>query len=182
MAGEVQDEAGLWAVPERGGDVQEILLAGETTHFHGTSALPGGRGFLTTRHERPHMRVSVVAGDKISPLFEIETTYLPDPTYASTGHILYYRGGTNVGVWARPFSLESLEVTGEPFLVAAQAGVSGHLTLGKGARLAAKSGVLLTSRGTTTPPARSVPIKTMTQVGELGAQSSTRSPFSTPLL
>ena len=37
--------------------------------------------------------------------------------YLPTGHIVYRRQPTNPGVWALPFSLDNLEVTGEPFLV-----------------------------------------------------------------
>jgi len=40
-------------------------------------------------------------------------------SYASSGHLVYQREQGNRGVWAIPFSLDSLEVTGEPFLVAA---------------------------------------------------------------
>ena len=41
-----------------------------------------------------------------------------DPDYADSGHILYTRAGNNTGIWAAPFSLADLELTGDPFLVA----------------------------------------------------------------
>jgi hypothetical protein len=40
------------------------------------------------------------------------------PAYSPSGHIIFQRSGTTNGIWAFPFSLESLERTGEPFLVA----------------------------------------------------------------
>jgi eukaryotic-like serine/threonine-protein kinase len=45
------------------------------------------------------------------------------PVYSPAGYILYHRHPANVGVWALPFSLAKHEVTGEPFLVAADADV-----------------------------------------------------------
>ena len=40
--------------------------------------------------------------------------------YSPTGHLLYHRETTTPGIWAVPFSLERLETTGTPFLVATQ--------------------------------------------------------------
>ena len=40
-------------------------------------------------------------------------------SYAPSGHILYQTGFREPGVWAVGFSIETLEVTGEPFLVGA---------------------------------------------------------------
>jgi dipeptidyl aminopeptidase/acylaminoacyl peptidase len=40
-----------------------------------------------------------------------------NPIYSPTGHILYRRAPANPGLWAVPFSLSRLEMTGEPFLV-----------------------------------------------------------------
>ncbi|HEU4928456.1 MAG TPA: hypothetical protein VFU38_01400, partial [Candidatus Krumholzibacteria bacterium] len=43
------------------------------------------------------------------------------PRYDASGHILFRRTPTSPGIWAIPFSLESLSVTGDPFLVEADA-------------------------------------------------------------
>jgi dipeptidyl aminopeptidase/acylaminoacyl peptidase len=40
------------------------------------------------------------------------------PTYSQSGHILYQRWGAGVELWAAPFSLAKLNITGEPFPVA----------------------------------------------------------------
>jgi hypothetical protein len=45
---------------------------------------------------------------------------LDDPVYSSTGHIVFTRHRDGAGVWAVPFSLTGLEVTGEPFMVIPQ--------------------------------------------------------------
>lgn len=39
------------------------------------------------------------------------------PTGTDGRDLLYRRQPTNPGIWAVPFSLDSLEITGEPFLV-----------------------------------------------------------------
>ena len=40
------------------------------------------------------------------------------PTYSRSGHILYMRSQSGVQLWAAPFSLETLKITGESFPVA----------------------------------------------------------------
>ena len=98
-----------------------ILEAGED-HFHNLDILPGGRGVLITVHRgTTKMDVSLLADGKLTSLVEVESIYLPLPVYATSGHVLYTRGGSNDGIWALPFSAETLEVRGEPFLVAASA-------------------------------------------------------------
>ena len=52
-------------------------------------------------------------------LLQLPNERLAFPVYSPTGHLLYQRTTTNPGVWGVPFSAERLEVTGEPFLVAA---------------------------------------------------------------
>jgi serine/threonine-protein kinase len=76
--------------------------------------------------------------DVISPsgerkmLLSLAEQSLSDVCYSTTGHILFRRAPTNPGIWALPFSTGTLEVTGEPFLVApagANASVSHDGTL-----------------------------------------------------
>ena len=50
----------------------------------------------------------------------LEEIDLADVRYSPTGHILFTRGPDNRGLWAVPFSLSGLEVTGAPFLVVPQ--------------------------------------------------------------
>jgi len=122
LAGEYSDRDGLFEVSERGGELRErfILEAGED-HFHNLAVLPGDRGVLITVHRGTAKIVYLLADDTLTPLVTVESNYLPTPVYAMSGHVLYFRGATNNGIWALPFSAETLEVGGEPFLVAASA-------------------------------------------------------------
>ena len=51
-------------------------------------------------------------------MLQLPDEQLASPIYSPSGHILYERSGRRAtsGIWAVPFSLSSLEVTGEPFL------------------------------------------------------------------
>ena len=46
------------------------------------------------------------------------------PVYSTSGHILFMAGLQESGLWALPFSLESLQAQGEPFPVARNAGAA----------------------------------------------------------
>ena len=57
------------------------------------------------------------AGGQRQQLLQLQGQSIHDPVYAPTGHILFARRPGNSGLWAVPFSLERLTVTGDPFLV-----------------------------------------------------------------
>jgi Tol biopolymer transport system component len=114
-------DAGLYQVSARGGDLETILQADPETEgdLHQPSALPDGRGFLFVVHAkdgRPDTLQLYSEGER-ETLLRIEDQDIWDPVYSATGHILYRRQPANPGIWALPFSLTDLEVTGEPFLV-----------------------------------------------------------------
>ncbi|HEU4366392.1 MAG TPA: hypothetical protein VFT13_13115, partial [Candidatus Krumholzibacteria bacterium] len=112
---------GVLEVPALGGDPVEVVPKLETeTDLHEASALPGGRGILFVSHsmESGPNAIVVYTGGERKTLLTLEGQRLWSPRYSSTGHILFARTPTNAGIWALPFSLSSLEVTGEPFLVA----------------------------------------------------------------
>ena len=112
---------GILEVPALGGDPVEIVprLPGETD-IHEPSVLPGGRGFLFVSHlqEGGPRDLVVFAEGKRKTLLSLPNQRIWFPRYSTTGHILFRRTPTNAGVWALPFSLSSLEATGEPFLIA----------------------------------------------------------------
>ena len=89
--------------------------------FHQASALPGNRGELLVVHRLSAGgdTIAVYANGARKTLIQEPGDLLYNPVYASSGHILFYRKLVTPGVWAAPFSLDRLEVTGEPFLVAA---------------------------------------------------------------
>ncbi len=94
--------------------------------FHNGAALPDGRGILLTEHPAlSPFRLAVWDGTTLKTLLAIEGANLSSPVYSETGHLLFERyslDGLNFSIWAVPFSLSRLEVTGTPFLVAAEGG------------------------------------------------------------
>jgi dipeptidyl aminopeptidase/acylaminoacyl peptidase len=61
--------------------------------------------------------LAVWADGSRKTILQLENAWLGSPYYAPTGHILFTRQRRNEGVWAFPFSLASLEATGDPFMV-----------------------------------------------------------------
>ncbi len=114
----------LLEVSANGGDARSIHAIDLETEadFHNVSPLPEGRGVLYMVHTKTGRdTLAVLAGGTQKVVFRAEGHETHHPVYSPTGHILYQRVGSNGGIWALPFSLAKLEVTGEPFLVAAEA-------------------------------------------------------------
>ena len=116
--------SGLWEVSEQGGDPRLLYDVNPDTHgdYHEPSLLPGGRGILYVGHRingSPDT-IELWANGERKELVQVPKQRLWSPQYSSSGHIIYRRSGANAGVWAVPFSLSKLDVTGEPFLVAAE--------------------------------------------------------------
>ena len=111
-------------VPAAGGEATTLvdMDPAEDLHFHNVSGLPDDRGFLFVTHRKPgYDTIELFAGGKRQRLLRIEGALLTYPVYSPSGHILYTRSTTSPGLWAVPFSLSSLSITGEPFLVDARA-------------------------------------------------------------
>ncbi|NNF42110.1 MAG: protein kinase [Phycisphaerales bacterium] len=89
-------------------------------HLHPGGVLPGGGGALFVPHpkrgEASALCLATPDGER-RVLYESEHEPL-NPVYSPTGHIMFGRLATPKGIWALPFSLEDLAVTGEPFFVA----------------------------------------------------------------
>ena len=117
--------SGLMQVAAQGGDPTPLLNVGaDEADFHDVSALPGGQGVLFAVH-RSVQGVDTIAlfdGKSRKNLLQLDSQWIDHPVYSRTGHILFERRRTNPGIWALPFSLSRLEVTGEPFLVVPGAG------------------------------------------------------------
>jgi hypothetical protein len=115
--------SGLLRVSALGGEATELLPPAEDEgDLHEPSVLPDGRGILFVAHpnDRSPGVLSLLRGQERSVLWEPSSEQTVwRPGYASSGHILFRRAGGEVtpGLWALPFSLGDLEVTGEPFLV-----------------------------------------------------------------
>jgi Tol biopolymer transport system component len=111
--------AGLMAVPEQGGTPVAILEPGEGEQdFHQVHALPDGRGYLFVVHTDEAIdTIAVVTDEGRKNVLRIPGQDLFSPVYSPTGHMLFMRRPDNAGMWAVPFSLDRLEVTGDPFPV-----------------------------------------------------------------
>ncbi len=105
----------------QGGDPDTLLaLDPETeTDFHNVSALPDGKGYLLVVHRESgtYDQIDLLAGGERKTLVFMDGEGINFPSWSPSGHIVFYRSPTNPGIWAVPFSLSSLDVTGDPFLV-----------------------------------------------------------------
>jgi serine/threonine-protein kinase len=112
---------GLMQVPAAGGDARTVLPTDSlVSDYHDPHALPGRRGVLFVSHKIAGgmNNLSVFDGKTRREVLQLEGHILSDPVYAASGHILYRRNSPNPGIWAVPFSLDRLETTGDPFIVA----------------------------------------------------------------
>ena len=118
--------SGLLTVPAQGGDFGDFIRHDPRVEldFHKPSLLPEGRGLLMIVDRKgtgpDTIELVTLAGER-KQLLQLERERLDSPVYSPSGHILYQRDTTTPGIWAVPFSLDSLEVTGTPFLVVADA-------------------------------------------------------------
>lgn len=116
---------GILEVSALGGESRtlvEVDLESEAD-LHDPVLLPDGRSLLLVVHRTQHGpdTLAVFSEGKRKVLQQHDSQAIWYPAYSPSGHILYWRGAPSPGVWAVPFSLSRLEVTGEPFLVAAGA-------------------------------------------------------------
>jgi serine/threonine protein kinase/Tol biopolymer transport system component len=135
-------DGGVQRVSASGGDFEELvtLEKGKESDIHDATCLPDNSVLFVPHAEgaRPSS-LSIFADRKRKELLKLAADQdLWFPAYSPAGFILYHRRPANTGVWALPFSLAKREVTGEPFMVAANADVpsvsiDGTLVFVKGA-------------------------------------------------
>ena len=117
------NDKGMWVVSDQGGDPREFfaLDAEKAGDYHEPSLLPGDKGIIYVVHRKDGSpdTIALLADGETKTLVQVEGQRLWYPKYSKSGYIVYRRSGSNKGVWAVPFSLSKLDVTGEPFLVAA---------------------------------------------------------------
>jgi serine/threonine-protein kinase len=115
----------LYVVASRGGDPRVLFpqAAGESD-YHTPTALPGGRGIVYTVHnEAGRQAIEVFTDGERKPILEIDGARLEYAAWAAgpeggdTGFLVYHRMSNNRGIWAVPFSLDRLEIVGEPFIL-----------------------------------------------------------------
>jgi len=118
----------MYEVSANGGEPRVLLpLDGQDdVDFHDPFLLPDGESLLYSVHRVQGVdTIEVFSAGARKVLLRVEgrarnsPQVLNTPRYSSTGHVVYRLEQGNAGVWAFPFSLDRLEATGEPFLVAA---------------------------------------------------------------
>lgn len=114
-----QQAEGLWKVSARGGVDPELVLATGDAQvekdFENVSALPKGKGtlFIVQSVSGSRDQMEVFANGKRTVILKRPNEDLRFPRYSTSGHILYRRETTNPGIYAVPFSLDSLKVVEE---------------------------------------------------------------------
>ena len=117
---------GLLEVSSGGGKPTPLLTpdSKEESDFHGCNVLPSGRGviFVVHRKKGGPDTIAIFTGEAKKDLVTLPGENLYGAVYSPSGHILFRQTASTPGLWAIPFSLARLEVSGKPFLVAADAG------------------------------------------------------------
>jgi len=122
--------SGLSEVSAFGGEPRELVpVDDDEDDLHEPHVLPGGRGVVFISHPdagEASVLSLYVAGERKILFHSERDSRLESPVYAPSGHLLFHRLGEDItdGVWALPFSLGSLSVEGDPFLVVADAALA----------------------------------------------------------
>ncbi len=112
---------GILEVPASGGEPRMVVAPNleDDDDFHELALLPDGRGIVFCVHSRTRpWYLASWDGKERRVVLQLDQ-HARAPTYSPTGHILYERSGSDIGVWALPFSVERMTGTGDPFLVSA---------------------------------------------------------------
>jgi Tol biopolymer transport system component len=110
----------IYAVSALGGDPKPFIEpnAEVESDFHTPTVLPDGKSLLYTAHRNEGRdTIEVFTGGERKVVLRIERARLEYAMYSPTGHIVFHRRSTNPGVWAVPFSLDTMELTGKPFIL-----------------------------------------------------------------
>ncbi len=141
---------GFWRVSANGGDA-EIILPHEQgdTRFGDPHILPDDKGFVFGQADQSKIELFDGQGRRV--VLEREGAVLSDPVYSETGHLIYLRTGSNEGIWAVPFSLDELEVTGQDLRLSSEVAVpstsrDGTLVYGPGSSVSALRQLVWVSR------------------------------------
>ena len=111
---------GLARIPEAGGEIQPIESSAGNLRW--LDLLPGGAAVLASQSISGESQVVLVRLETGEPEILFPGT---TPRYVAPGYVVYWREGT---LWAVPFDLERLQVTGRPTLIVqgVQAGTNGY--------------------------------------------------------
>ena len=110
----------LFEVPSRGGEARILLESADiqAEHYHDPCVLPAAAGIVFATHGATGTdTLELVVNGERTVLLRYPGEFVDNPSYSSSGHILFTRGPDPAGIWALPFSLAGLAATGEAFQV-----------------------------------------------------------------
>ena len=110
--------SGLWEVSADGGEPVVALRPEENElDFHRISPLPDGQSVLFIVHRRDGGIDTLAAWSRAGGrknVAHLPGSFVWDVAYSTSGHVVFTRDDVSGGVWAFPFSLDTLQKTGEP--------------------------------------------------------------------
>jgi Tol biopolymer transport system component len=136
---------GLLEVSSLGGEPAALVTPDTGVDFHGLSALPENGLLYAVHAGEASDTLEVFRGGRRHAVYHGAGQHLNNATYSPTGHILFERTDATGGIWALPFSSETLRTTGPPFMI-----VGGNARLS----LSADGMLLATSIEPPRPPGR----------------------------
>lgn len=171
---------GLWRLPAAGGTPKSLTKVetekGEATHLW-PEILPGGKAVLFTiglagkSYDEALIAVLLLETGERRVVLEGGS----NAHYAPTGHIIYFRAGK---LWAVPFDLARLQVTGPPAPVVEN--VSGYPSIGQGLFSFSQNGLLVYARSDARPAERT--LVWVNRKGEERPVTKSRRAYSWPRL
>ncbi len=117
-------DTGILEVSADGGEPRMVVAPEleDDDDFHELALLPNGEGVVFSVHSRSRpWYLAAWDGKQRKVVLQLEQ-HIRAPAYSPTGHILFQRFANDQSVWALPFSVDRVEATGSPFLVAADDG------------------------------------------------------------
>ena len=116
----IEFQGGISRVPESGGAAEPVFERHDSmVDYHGMALLPDGKGVVTIPHLTDGGPTGIFVHAPGREALRIHESDAPIDlvAYSPTGHLLFERREDPSGLWALPFSIDTLEATGAPFLV-----------------------------------------------------------------
>jgi len=107
-------QRGLLRIPATGGKAQVLVAPEEGRQYWYPQVLPGGRAVLFTASQPAPDTGDVFALDLATGMTRLVIRDGVAGRYMTTGHLVFLRGGD---VWAVPFDLQRLAISGDPVVV-----------------------------------------------------------------
>jgi hypothetical protein len=122
----------LLTVPSGGGNVKPFtnIEPSVALDLHDVHVLPGGALLCVLHRETGLDAIGVLKDGSLKVI--LQATNVARPNYSPSGHLVFERHAPHAGLWGAAFSIDRLEVTGDPFLI----GVGAELTMARDGTMA----------------------------------------------